>query len=131
MFTARKFFDPGKGIPLADPPRFLVEARSSTGRRRTLSAVRNSADEPYRYDLRGIPYEDGCTGKKKRTLSPCEDGKRGWWKIYMLLSEALERLWRKSLAKYVAWREPKKRKGGDPIHALIGWGVALCLRNPR
>ena len=46
MFTARKFFDPGKGIPLADPPCFLAEAQSSTGRRRTRSAVKKTPAFP-------------------------------------------------------------------------------------
>ena len=74
------FLNLAGGIPLAGPP-LLAGARSSTARRRTLSAVRDSADESYRYGLRGIPYEEGSTGTKKRTLSPCEDDKRGWWKI--------------------------------------------------
>ena len=56
---------------------------------------------------------------KKRTLSPCEDDKRGWWEISMLLSESLERLLRKSLAKDARIQENlKKRKGGDPIQRL-------------
>lgn len=77
MLTARKFLEAGRGDSTSRPrSAFLRGARSSTARRRTLSAVRDPAKKNKREtkNVRSRMRRPGSM-TKKRALSPCEDAK--------------------------------------------------------